>query len=83
MGNVSIINSYTNTDELLKKFPIANPTPVTIQMEKNIQNRLLAGFANWNEGYEAYEIPNEEDLVKKYPIVNPTTANIIRESLWN
>ncbi len=52
---VKIINSYTNTDELLEQFQVKNPTPVTTQMEKDIQNRLLTGFANWNEGYEAWE----------------------------
>lgn len=50
-----IYNSYDNTEELLEMFPIVNPTPVDTQMEKNIQNRLLNGFANYNLGYEAWE----------------------------
>ncbi len=55
MAEVKIINDYSNTEELLQKFKVVNPTPVESQMEKNIQNRLLTGFANWNEGYEAWE----------------------------
>lgn len=55
MGDTVIVNSYNNTEELLKKFPIENPTPVTTQMEKNIQNRLLTGFENWNRGFDAWK----------------------------
>ncbi|MCH3987664.1 MAG: nuclear transport factor 2 family protein [Lachnospiraceae bacterium] len=50
-----IINSYDNTDELLKQFPVENPTPVKEGLEKNIQNRLLTGFANWNLGFDAWK----------------------------
>lgn len=52
--NVEIINDYNNTDELLKEFPVIHPTTVTTQMEKDIQNRLLTGFANWNRGTAAW-----------------------------
>lgn len=52
---VEIINSYDNTDELLEDFPVINPTPVETDLEKDIQNRLLTGFANWNMGYDAWE----------------------------
>lgn len=43
------------TDELLKKFPIKYQTPADTQMEKNIQNRMLNGFNQWNQGYDAWE----------------------------
>ncbi|MGR6545704.1 nuclear transport factor 2 family protein [Paenibacillus tundrae] len=52
---VSISDSYDNTEELAAKFPIINSTPIETAMEKNIQNRLLNGFENWNRGYEAWE----------------------------
>lgn len=52
---VTIINDYGNTQELLKLFPVMNPTPVDTDMSESIQNRLLTGFANWNKGYEAWE----------------------------
>lgn len=52
---VEVADSYANTEELLKKFPIINPTPIYIQPEKNIQNRLLNGFENWNRGFEAWK----------------------------
>lgn len=52
---VSISDSYDNTEELAAKFPIINSTPIESEMEKNIQNRLLNGFENWNRGYEAWE----------------------------
>ena len=55
MEPISVCNSYDNTQELLEKFPIINPTPVTSQMEKSIQNRLLTGFENWNRGFEAWK----------------------------
>ena len=51
---VEILNSYDNTEELLKKFTVMNPTPVETDMEKKIQNRLLTGFENWNRGTEAW-----------------------------
>ena len=41
---VEIVNSYNNTDELIEKFPVINPTTVEPGLEKNIQNRLLTGF---------------------------------------
>ncbi len=52
---VSISDSYDNTEELAAIFPIINPTPINTKMEKNIQNRLLNGFENWNRGYEAWK----------------------------
>ena len=38
---VEILNSYTNTAELIKKFPVTFPTTVRPGLERNIQNRLL------------------------------------------
>ena len=52
---VEIVNSYDNTDELLKKFPVKNPTSAETDLEKKIQNRLLTGFENWNRGFEAWK----------------------------
>ncbi|MCM3702296.1 nuclear transport factor 2 family protein [Paenibacillus macerans] len=52
---VSISDSYDNTEELAAIFPIINPTPIDTEMGKNIQNRLLNGFENWNRGYDAWE----------------------------
>ncbi len=49
-----IINDYNNTEELSKMFPVINETPIESDMEKKIQNRLLTGFANWNQGYDAW-----------------------------
>lgn len=40
-STVDIVNDYNNTEELLAKFPVENPTAVTSDLEKNIQNRLL------------------------------------------
>ncbi len=51
----TIVNDYNNTEELLKKFPIINETPVESEMEKRIQNRLLTGFENWNRGFDAWK----------------------------
>lgn len=51
----AVSNSYENTEELLKKFPVANPTPINTKLEKDIQNRLLNGFENWNRGYNAWK----------------------------
>ncbi len=51
---INISNSYDNTEELIQKFPVINPTPISTEMEKNIQNRLLNGFENWNRGYEPW-----------------------------
>ena len=42
--DVEIVNSYENTEELMKKFPLENAITVQDGMEKNIQNRLLTGF---------------------------------------
>ncbi|MGC6176486.1 nuclear transport factor 2 family protein [Lacrimispora sp. 38-1] len=52
---VGISNSYDNNEELLAKFPIENLTPVDSDMERNIQNRLLNGFENWNRGFDAWK----------------------------
>lgn len=43
------------TEELLGKFPIAFETPVTTDLEKKIQNRLLNGFNTYNLGYDAWK----------------------------
>ena len=50
-----ILNSYDNTDELIKKYPVNNPTTVLEGIEKKIQNRLLTGFENWNRGFKAWK----------------------------
>ena len=42
--DVEIVNSYENTEESMKKFPLENAITVQDGMEKNIQNRLLTGF---------------------------------------
>lgn len=52
---VEISDSYDNNKELLAKFPIENLTPVDTDMEKNIQNRLLNGFENWNRGFDTWK----------------------------
>jgi hypothetical protein len=52
---VDIVNSYNNTEELIAKFPVGNPTTVLPGLEKNIQNRLLTGFENWNRGFKAWK----------------------------
>lgn len=52
---VVISDSYDNTEELTAIFPVINPTPIDTEMGKNIQNRLLNGFENWNRGYDAWE----------------------------
>ncbi len=54
-AKIEVLNSYDNTMELAEKFPTTNPTPVFTQMEKNIQNRLLTGFENWNRGFDAWK----------------------------
>lgn len=41
---VVIVNSYDNTQELIQKFPVNNPTTVMPDIEEKIQNRLLTGF---------------------------------------
>jgi len=52
---VEVCNSYENSAELLQKFPIRNPSPVNTKLERDIQNRMLNGFENWNRGYQAWE----------------------------
>ena len=52
---VSILNSYDNTPELIKKFPVINNTTVLPGIEERIQNRLLTGFENWNRGFKAWK----------------------------
>lgn len=52
---VEIVDSYDNTDELIQKYPVNNPTPVHDNIEKKIQNRLLTGFENWNRGFKAWK----------------------------
>ena len=53
--DVEIVDSYDNTEELIKKYPVINPTTVQDGLEKKIQNRLLTGFENWNRGYKAWK----------------------------
>jgi hypothetical protein len=53
--DVEIVDSYDNTDELIKKFPVINSVTVQEGIEKKIQNRLLSGFENWNRGYKAWK----------------------------
>lgn len=52
---VDIVDSYNNTDELIEKYKVLNPTTVKSGIEKNIQNRLLTGFENWNRGFKAWK----------------------------
>jgi len=52
---VVIVNSYDNTQELIQKFPVNNPTTVRPGIEEKIQNRLLTGFENWNRGFLAWK----------------------------
>ena len=52
---VEIVNSYDNTEELMKKYPLQNSITIMEGIEKNIQNRLLSGFENWNRGYKAWK----------------------------
>ena len=40
--DVEIVDSYNNTEELIKKFPVQNPTTVQKGLEERIQNRF-----NW------------------------------------
>ena len=53
--DVEIVNSYDNTEELMKKYPLENEITVQEGLEKRIQNRLLTGFENWNRGYKAWK----------------------------
>jgi hypothetical protein len=50
-----VLNSYDNTDELIKKYKVLNPTSVYTGVEKKIQNRLLTGFENWNRGFKTWK----------------------------
>jgi hypothetical protein len=52
---VDVMNSYDNTAELIKKFPVINNTTVLSGMEEHIQNRLLTGFENWNRGFKTWK----------------------------
>lgn len=52
---LEIVDSYNNTDELIQKFPVINPTTVQDGLEEKIQNRLLTGFENWNRGFKAWK----------------------------
>lgn len=54
-SKIKVLNSYDNTEELIKKYPVLNPTKVSDGIEKNIQNRLLTGFENWNRGFETWK----------------------------
>ena len=54
-NTIDVLNSYNNTDELIEKYKVLNPTVVKPGMEKNIQNRLLTGFENWNRGFETWK----------------------------
>ena len=49
------MDSYDNTDELIKKYKVLNPTTVNEGIEKRIQNRLLTGFENWNRGFKTWK----------------------------
>lgn len=55
IGGVTITNSYENSEELKKSFPVIYPTPVRGKLAKNIENRLLTGFANWNRGFDGWK----------------------------
>ena len=50
-----VLNSYDNTEELIKKYKVLNPTTVKEGVEKRIQNRLLTGFENWNRGFKTWK----------------------------
>ena len=54
-NELEVLNSYSNTAELIKKYPIINPTEVFDGIEKNIQNRLLTGFENQNRGFDTWK----------------------------
>ena len=53
--DVEIVDSYENTEELMKKYPLENSITVLEGLEKNIQNLLLTGFENWNRRYKAWK----------------------------
>ena len=52
---IDVMNSYDNTADLIKKFPVKNSTKVLPGIEEHIQNRLLTGFENWNRGFETWK----------------------------
>ena len=52
---IDVMNSYDNTDELIKRFPVINNTTVLPGIEEHIQNRLLTGFENWNRGFDTWK----------------------------
>ena len=54
-NNREIVNSYSNTAELIQKYPVINSTTVLPGLEEKIQNRLLTGFENWNRGFDAWK----------------------------
>lgn len=54
-ASVSFVNSYDNTQELIKEYPVKNATPIDTDMGEKIENRLLSGFENWNRGYDAWK----------------------------
>lgn len=43
------------TETLLQQFPITYQTPAETEMSKKIQNRMLNGFYQWNQGFDAWE----------------------------
>ena len=51
----NIVNDYNNTEELMQRFPVEHPTFVADGIGKDIQNRLLTGFENWNRGFDAWK----------------------------
>ena len=52
---IDVLNSYNNTKELIKKYPVINNTTVLPGLEEKIQNRLLTGFENWNRGFKTWK----------------------------
>lgn len=42
------------TETLLQQFPITYQTPAETEMSKKIQNRMLNGFYQWNQGYDTW-----------------------------
>ena len=53
---IDVLNSYDNTAQLIKKYPVINNITVLAgTIEEKIQNRLLTGFENWNCGFETWK----------------------------
>ena len=52
---IDVLNLYNNTEELIQLFPVVYATTVLPGIEKNIQNRLLTGFVNWNRGFKTWK----------------------------